>query len=110
MHVDLYVITQASSDPVLEKLDEIQKLHKAFMSDEKRVRNASKALEDSMDTRQEVKHKLSMCSSRGDLAPLEKKIKDLSVVDLNRKVSINQNCHMPHTSTNQRSVQSSSCI
>nr|XP_046250599.1 laminin subunit beta-4 [Scatophagus argus] len=76
-----------SDDENLEELlDEIQKLHKAFMSDEKRVRNANKALEDSMDTRQEVKQKLSTCSSRGDLAPLEKKVKELSVVDLNRKV------------------------
>lgn len=70
-------------------LDEIKKLHRAFMSDEKRVRNANKAVEVSMDTRQEVKHKLSMCSSRGDLAPLEKRVKELSVVDLNRKVSMN---------------------
>lgn len=61
------------------------------MSDEKRVRNANKALEDSMDTRQEVKRKLSTCSSRGDLAPLEKKVKELSAGDLNQKVSINQN-------------------
>ncbi|XP_019113332.2 laminin subunit beta-4 [Larimichthys crocea] len=68
-----------------ELLDEIQKLHKAFMSEEKRVRNANRALEDSMDTRQEVKHKLSACS-KGDLAPLEKKVKELSVVDLNRKI------------------------
>ncbi|KAI3370558.1 hypothetical protein L3Q82_007070 [Scortum barcoo] len=70
-----------------EQLDEIQKLHKAFMSDEKRVRNANKALEDSMDTRQEVKHKLSMCSSSGDLAPLEKKMKDLSMVSLNQQIN-----------------------
>ncbi|XP_044050213.1 laminin subunit beta-4 [Siniperca chuatsi] len=69
-----------------ELLDDIQKLHKAFMLDEKRVRNANKALEDSMDTRQEVKNKLGMCSSRGDLAPLEKKVKEHSAVDLNRKI------------------------
>ncbi|CAK6979151.1 laminin subunit beta-4 [Scomber scombrus] len=69
-----------------EVLDEIQKLHKAFLSDEKRVKNANEALEDSMDTRQEAKHKLSMCSSRGDLAPLEKSVKALSVVGLNRKI------------------------
>ncbi|XP_067447150.1 laminin subunit beta-4 [Thunnus thynnus] len=69
-----------------EILDEIQKLHKAFLSDEKRVKNANKALEDSMDTRQEVKHKLSTCSSRGDLSPLEKTVKALSVVNLNRKI------------------------
>ncbi|XP_039664896.1 laminin subunit beta-4 [Perca fluviatilis] len=71
-----------------ELLDEIQKRHNAFMLDEKRVRNASRTLEDSMDTRQEVKHKLSMCSSSGsgDLALLEKNVKELSVVDLNRKL------------------------
>ncbi|CAJ1055766.1 laminin subunit beta-4 [Xyrichtys novacula] len=67
-------------------LDEIQKLHKSFMSDEKRVRNANEAVEDSMDIRQDAKHKLSMCSGRGDLGPLEKKVKELDVVDFNRKV------------------------
>uniref|UniRef100_A0A3Q3M5F7 Laminin subunit beta-4-like n=1 Tax=Labrus bergylta TaxID=56723 RepID=A0A3Q3M5F7_9LABR len=55
---------------------------------EKRVRNASRTVEDSTDTRQEVKLKLSTCSSKGNLAPLEKKIKELSVVTINRKVSI----------------------
>ncbi|KAF7666905.1 hypothetical protein LDENG_00088500 [Lucifuga dentata] len=69
-----------------ELMDEIEKLHKSFMSEEKRVRNAVKTLEDSMDTRQEVKHKLSMCSSRGDLAQLEKKVKVLSVVNLNQHI------------------------
>ncbi|XP_029289830.1 laminin subunit beta-4 [Cottoperca gobio] len=69
-----------------ELLDEIQKLHESFLSDEKRVRNANKALEDSMDSRQEVKHKLSKCSSRGDLAPLEKKVRELSEVNFNNKI------------------------
>ncbi len=69
-------------------MDEIQKLHKAFMSDEKRVRNANKAVEDSMDTRQEIKNKLSACTSREDLVPLEKKVKELSTTDLNKKVSV----------------------
>ncbi|XP_039988567.1 laminin subunit beta-4 [Xiphias gladius] len=69
-----------------ELLDEIQKLHKEFILDDKRVRNANKALEDCMGTRKKVKHKLSTCSSSGDMAPLEKKIKELSVIDLNRKV------------------------
>ncbi|XP_071318517.1 laminin subunit beta-4 isoform X2 [Trachinotus anak] len=75
-------------DEELEELqDEIQKLHNNFMLDERRVKKADKALEDSMDTRQEVKHKLSMCSrGGGDQAPLEKKIKELSMVELNRKV------------------------
>ncbi|XP_008292613.1 laminin subunit beta-4-like [Stegastes partitus] len=69
-----------------ELLDEIQKLHKSFMSDEKRVRNANKAVEDSMDARQEVKRKLSTCNSKGDLVPLEKKVNGISVVDLNQQI------------------------
>ncbi|XP_034391852.1 laminin subunit beta-4 isoform X2 [Cyclopterus lumpus] len=68
-----------------ELLAEVQKLHEAFMLDEKRVRNANKAVEDSMDTRQEVKHKLNMCSSRGDMASLEK-VHELSVANLNRMI------------------------
>lgn len=71
------------------------------MSDEKRVRNANKALEHSMDTRQEVKLKLSMCSSR-DPVLLERKVKELSAVNLNLKVSINLLSHMTHTPTSQR--------
>lgn len=72
---------------VAEMLQEIQKLHKTFMSDEKRVRNSNKAVEDSMDTRRETKRKLSMCSSRGDLATLEKKVKELNMRQLNQKVN-----------------------
>jgi len=41
-----------------------------------------------MDTRQEVKHKLSMAIREVDLAPLEKKLRELSVVSLNQKVRI----------------------
>ncbi|XP_023255175.1 laminin subunit beta-4-like [Seriola lalandi dorsalis] len=75
-------------DNLEELQDKIQKLHSEFMLDEKRVKNANKGLEDSMDTRQEVKLKLSTCSKGGrrDLAPLEMKIKELSVVQFNRKV------------------------
>ncbi|XP_047189486.1 laminin subunit beta-4 isoform X2 [Scophthalmus maximus] len=69
-----------------ELLDEIQKLRQSFLSDENKVKTSHEALENSMDTRQEVKQKLSLCSSRGNLVPLEKKIKELSVVDLNRKI------------------------
>ncbi|KAG7233023.1 hypothetical protein INR49_007538 [Caranx melampygus] len=74
-------------DEDLEELqDEIQKLHRDFMLDEKKVKNASEGLEDSMDTRQGIKHKLSTCNrGGGDLAPLEKKINELSVVQLNQK-------------------------
>lgn len=78
-----------SSDPVIELLDEIQKLFKAFMEDEKRVKDATKAVEDSMDTRQQAKQKLGQCV-KGDLEPLEKEIQELSVGNLNRQVSINQ--------------------
>lgn len=66
-------------------------LNKLFKLNDKRVRDVNKALEDSMDTRQKAKHKLSMCSGKGDLGPLEKEIEDLNVTDLNRKVG---NCHM----------------
>lgn len=61
-------------------------LNKSFKLNDKRVRDANQALEDSMDTRQKAKHKLSMCSGKGDLAPLEKKTEDLNATDLNRKV------------------------
>ncbi|KAK2842855.1 hypothetical protein Q5P01_013055 [Channa striata] len=67
-------------------LDHIKKLHNGFMMDDWRLRNASKALEDSMDTRQDVKHKLSMCRYRGDLESMEKKMLLLRVVDLNTQI------------------------
>ncbi|XP_072241454.1 laminin subunit beta-4 [Leuresthes tenuis] len=73
-------------EQVEELLGDIQKLHKAFMSDEKRTRNSNKAVENSMDTRQEVKHRLSVPIRDVDLAPLEKKLRELSVVSLNQKV------------------------
>ncbi|KAM7415417.1 hypothetical protein PAMA_019983 [Pampus argenteus] len=74
-------------DEDLEELSgEIHKLYDSFLSDEKRVRNANEAVEDSVTTRQEVKHKLSKCSSKGDMAPLEKIVKALSVVSLNRMI------------------------
>lgn len=69
-------------------LEQIQKLHKSFMASEKRLKNSNKAVEDSMDTRQEVKHKLSTCSTKGFPAALERNVKELSVVNLNKKVSI----------------------
>lgn len=52
-----------------------------------------------MDTRQLAKQKLSMCGADEDLAALEKKVKDLSVVDLSKKVQklshdLNLNPHM----------------
>lgn len=75
-----------NSESVAELLNEIQKLHKTFLSDEKRVRSSTKAVEDSMDTRQKVKHKLDTCKCNGNLAMLRKKVKELSVVKLNQKV------------------------
>ncbi|XP_026221368.1 laminin subunit beta-4 isoform X2 [Anabas testudineus] len=69
-----------------ELLYQIQNFHDDFLLDERKLRNANTALEDSMDTRQDIKHKLSMCSSRGDLGSLEKKIKELSVADLNTQI------------------------
>ncbi|XP_039860060.1 laminin subunit beta-4 isoform X2 [Simochromis diagramma] len=76
---------RVSSEPVVELLDEIQTLYRFFMLEDERVGNVSKAVEDSMDTRQEVKHKLSMCNT-GDLALLKKKVTELSVVQLKQKV------------------------
>lgn len=75
----------------VDLLEEIKMLNQSFKLNDKRVRDANQALEDSMDTRQKAKHKLSMCSGKGDPSPLEKKIEDLNVTDLNRKVG---NCHM----------------
>ncbi|XP_032363853.1 laminin subunit beta-4 isoform X1 [Etheostoma spectabile] len=78
---------QHSEDLFFLLLDKIQKLHTIFMLDEKRVRRASKALEVSMDTRQEVKRKLSMCGGGGgDRVLLENKVKELSVLDLTGKI------------------------
>ncbi|XP_039470117.1 laminin subunit beta-4 [Oreochromis aureus] len=82
-------LTSVPSDDINDRqkelLDEIQTLYKVFMLEHERVRNVSKAVEDSMDTRQEVKYKLSMCNT-GDLALLKKKVTELSVVQLNQKV------------------------
>lgn len=77
---------------VSEALDEIRKLHKEYMIDEKRVKKAEKAVEDSMDTRLAVKDKLASCSAQGDMEQLEKKVKSLSVAKLNENVS----CFFPH--------------
>lgn len=77
-----------------ELLDEISKLHKSSTLDEERVNNTNQTLEDSMNTKKEVELNLTMCCNKDDLAPLEKKVKGLNVMDLNRKVCFNQNCHM----------------
>lgn len=69
-----------------ELLIQIQKLHGDFMMDEDRLKNANTVMEYSMDTRQEVKRKLSMCS-RGRLASLMKKTSELTVANLHKQVS-----------------------
>lgn len=86
--VCLFFTSELSVHPesVAELLNEIQTLHKTFLSDEKRVRSSTKAVEDSMDTRQKAKHKLHTCKCSGNLATLAKKVKELSVVKLNKKV------------------------
>lgn len=58
------------------------------MLDEERVRNTNQILEDSMNTRREAELNLTMCCGKGDLAPLEKDVKGLSVVDLNKQVCV----------------------
>ncbi|XP_078794464.1 laminin subunit beta-4 isoform X3 [Oryzias latipes] len=70
---------------IKELVLQILKHHKAFTLDKKRLRNSITTLEDSMDTRQEVKSKLRMCSSTGALTKLEQKVKDLSVFAMNHK-------------------------
>lgn len=70
----------------VELLDEIKKSFKSFTSEEKRLKNANQAVEDSADTRQDAKQKLSACSGEGVLGPLEKKVKALSVVNFNKQV------------------------
>uniref|UniRef100_A0A8C6MGH2 Laminin, beta 4 n=1 Tax=Nothobranchius furzeri TaxID=105023 RepID=A0A8C6MGH2_NOTFU len=75
-----------------EAMDEIRQLHQVFIADEKRIRNSNKVTMDSIDTRQEIKLKLSMCRNRGNLAALEQKVKELSEIKLNQKVRK----HSPH--------------
>lgn len=38
-----------------------------------------------MNTRREAELNLTMCCGKGDLASLERKVQELSVVDLNRQ-------------------------
>lgn len=80
--VDFYF----DADP--EALEKIRKQHADFMAEEKKVKEAERALENSMDTRQEIKDHLSSCSILGDMEGLEKKVKALSVAKLNKNVSV----------------------
>ncbi|KAM6973327.1 laminin subunit beta-4 [Aplochiton taeniatus] len=69
-----------------DALEDIKDLYNHFTASEKRVKKAEKALEDSMNTRQEIKEKLASCGSKGDFGPLEKKIDALSVAKLNEDI------------------------
>ena len=69
-------------------MDEIKKLHKDFMADQKRVRDADQALEDSKDTRRALKGHLGSCGSKGNMSHLEEKVNSLDVVKLNEAVSV----------------------
>ncbi|CAB1313509.1 unnamed protein product, partial [Coregonus sp. 'balchen'] len=69
-----------------EALEKIRKLHADFMAEEKKVKDAERALENSMDTRQEVKDHLSSCIILGDMEVLEKNVKALSVAKLNKNI------------------------
>ncbi|XP_055365504.1 laminin subunit beta-4 isoform X2 [Betta splendens] len=68
-----------------ELLIHIQNLHASFLTDDGRLRNATTVMEHSIDTRQEVKSKLSMCS-RGTLTSLMKNTNELTVVNLSKQI------------------------
>lgn len=67
-------------------LEDIKKSFKSFMSEEKRVKNAEQAIEESADTRQDIKHKLSTCGGQGVQGLLEKKVKALSITPFNKQI------------------------
>lgn len=69
-----------------ELMDEIKKLHKDFMADNKKVRNADQALEDSKDTRRALMDSLGRCSKKGNMSHLEDKVNSLDVVKLNEAI------------------------
>uniref|UniRef100_A0A6Q2YIL3 Laminin, beta 2-like n=1 Tax=Esox lucius TaxID=8010 RepID=A0A6Q2YIL3_ESOLU len=69
-----------------EILEKIRKHHADFLTDQKQVKEAERALEDSMDTRQEIKNRLANCNSLEEMEQLENKVKALSVVNLNEKI------------------------
>lgn len=72
--------------PAPELLEEIKMLNESVNLSDERVRDATKALEDSMDTREMVKFNLSSSSDNEDLAQLEMDLEDLNVTSLNGKV------------------------
>uniref|UniRef100_A0AAV2L0Z2 Uncharacterized protein n=1 Tax=Knipowitschia caucasica TaxID=637954 RepID=A0AAV2L0Z2_KNICA len=67
-------------------LEDIRKNFELFQTEESRVKNATNAVEDSAYTRQEAKHKLSTCGGEELLGPLEKKVKDLNVINFNKQI------------------------
>uniref|UniRef100_A0A8C5CFG7 Laminin subunit beta-1 n=1 Tax=Gadus morhua TaxID=8049 RepID=A0A8C5CFG7_GADMO len=77
-----------SFSPPSELLDEIRKLHKDFMAEEKKVQDADTAVEDSMNTRQALKGLGANCGTNGNLSQLVDKVNALDVVTLNEKVSV----------------------
>lgn len=72
--------------PALELLEEIKMLNESMSLNDERLSDATKALEDSMDTREMVKFNLSSCSDKEDLAQLDMDLEDLNVTSLNGKV------------------------
>ncbi|CAL8355306.1 unnamed protein product [Lota lota] len=67
-------------------MDEIRKIHKDFMAEEKKVRNANQALEDSMNTRQALKGRQASCSAKGNLTRLVDRVNALDVLTLNENI------------------------
>lgn len=61
-------------------------LNESINFNNNRVKDATKALEDSMDTREMVKFNLSRYSDKEDLAELEMDLEDLNITSLNGKV------------------------
>lgn len=61
-------------------------LNKSMNLNDERVRDAAKALEDSMDTRELVKFNMSSCRDEEDLAQMEMNVEDFNVSSLNMKV------------------------
>ncbi|XP_056455383.1 laminin subunit beta-4 [Gadus chalcogrammus] len=74
------------TEEVEELLDEIRKLHKDFMAEEKKVHDANAAVEDSMNTRQALKGLGANCGAKGNLSQLVDKVNALDVVTLNEKI------------------------
>uniref|UniRef100_A0A8C6MJ84 Laminin, beta 4 n=1 Tax=Nothobranchius furzeri TaxID=105023 RepID=A0A8C6MJ84_NOTFU len=90
LHLEFNKLLPKLKDKLLQEPNKKEK--QRLKADEKRIRNSNKVTMDSIDTRQEIKLKLSMCRNRGNLAALEQKVKELSEIKLNQKVRK----HSPH--------------